>query len=147
MATKKSIPGPGSANRIQSTALPADLADSSLSFSPVGPSATDPGVHALWTLMHRMSAISNDSVGRFGDEVDGRNYAAAKEAVRSSLLSAAHHDGYVCALADLLMMVADGVTPGREWDPIGCHRLVAQLETTGASTAKVLARVAKGGAA
>ena len=89
------------------------------------------GAAALQDLIRRVTDSGNAGLKkRFAlhpdaDEVvDARDYRALCDLVQASIESnvnhecAAHREGYLRALADLLCIVGDGCAPDDEWNPI-----------------------------
>ena len=89
------------------------------------------GAAALQDLIRRVTDSGNAGLEkRFAlhpdadDAVDARDYRAMCELVQASIESnvnhecAAHREGYLRALVDLLCIAGDGCAPDDEWNPI-----------------------------
>lgn len=81
------------------------------------------GALAMRALMQNIKAVSDETCDPDAD--NDRDYFAITECVSKSLATnltnsdQAHREGYLRAIADILCMAADGVSPGENWDPIG----------------------------
>lgn len=90
------------------------------------------GAAAFRELCRTASEIGDATYDRFGEDVDGVDYAAIVNAIRASIDAnlrdkpAAHSEGYLRALADLICTnVYGGALDviNEEWDPIKRTRL------------------------
>lgn len=83
---------------------------------------TTAGAAEFQNLLAQIGALSNATAGTDGH--DGRDYRAITALIEASLISQYvsalpdRREGYLRAMADMLCMVADGVLPGEDWDPL-----------------------------
>lgn len=87
--------------------------------------ATHAGAAALQALLARLGSMAAADLSREDESAgDARDYRAMAATVRADLAAnlghrdAAHAEGYLRALTDLLSIVADGCAPGADWTPI-----------------------------
>lgn len=84
------------------------------------------GATELQTLVREIGELSNETVFQFDEsgEFDSRNYVDMASILENSInrnfvhATPERREGYLRALADLLCMVADGTSPGPNWNPI-----------------------------
>ena len=88
------------------------------------PGAVADGAAAFLALMDHIRDLSESTVARLGDEVDGRDYPAMVDAIQAAIsehFDAAgdeHRQGFLRGMADVLCSVADGCVPSQEFDPL-----------------------------
>jgi len=84
------------------------------------------GAAALQLLISDIGEVSEATWSRFDDDgkVDGRDYVAMTVIVERSIncnvvhAAPAQREGYLRALADLLCLIGEGFSPGKDWNPI-----------------------------
>lgn len=89
------------------------------------PQSLRAGADAFQSLFARIDEIGRETVFRFGEDIDGRDYVAMSKAIEASLRAALDdsdaqlREGYLRALTDLLCIVADGCAPSDDTpDPL-----------------------------
>lgn len=99
------------------TRQPGELGISSSAFS----SDLITGADNFMSLLKRVKDISEDTVFRFGDEFDGRDYKAIAFEIETAILAnllgsgKAIREGFLRALADYLSTCEDGAYPADGW--------------------------------
>ena len=81
------------------------------------PQSLRAGADAFQSLFARIGEISGETVFRFGEDIDGRDYVAMSKAIEASLRAALddsdaqRREGYLRAMTDFLCIASDGGAP------------------------------------